>query len=150
MDSIAMIVIIPYLVISGLMAIGLVIALFLKLLERILNWRLHKVTTKIEDGMAPKEKIVYKLKDLVDILGVSVRTLRKYIKRGELRAVKIGRNYLVRPQDLDDFLEANIFTPPKQNSTELLQELIEAIPPKLPDRPKLIAAQKIKSKKGLM
>jgi hypothetical protein len=37
MDSIAMIVIIPYLVISGVMAIGLVIAIFLKLLERILN-----------------------------------------------------------------------------------------------------------------
>jgi hypothetical protein len=37
MDAIAMIVIIPYLVISGVMAIGLVIAFLLKLLERILN-----------------------------------------------------------------------------------------------------------------
>jgi putative molybdopterin biosynthesis protein len=98
--------------------------------------------------MVPNEKIVYKLQELVEILGVSVRTLREYIKRGELRAVKIGRNYLVRPQDLDDFLEANIFTPPKQNSTELLQELLEAVPPKLPDRPKLIAGQKTKLKKS--
>jgi excisionase family DNA binding protein len=97
--------------------------------------------------MAQKEKIVYKLQDLVDILGVSVRTLREYIKRGELRAVKIGRNYLVRPQDLDDFLEANIFIPPKKNSTELLQKLIEAVPPKLPDRTRLKVGQKTKSKK---
>jgi excisionase family DNA binding protein len=97
--------------------------------------------------MARKEKIVYKLQDLVDILGVSVRTLREYIKRGELRAVKIGRNYLVRPQDLDDFLEANIFIPSKKNSAELLQELLEAVPPKLPDRPKLVAGHKTKSKK---
>jgi hypothetical protein len=37
MESIAMIVIIPYLVISGVMAIGLVIAFLLKLLQRILN-----------------------------------------------------------------------------------------------------------------
>ena len=99
--------------------------------------------------MAPEEKILYKLQDLVEILGVSIRTLREYIKRGDLRAVKIGRNYLVRPQDLDDFLEANIFTPPKQNSTELLQKLIEAVPAKLPDRPKLIAGQKARSKKRL-
>jgi hypothetical protein len=37
MESIAMIVIIPYLVISGVMAIGLVLAFLLKLLQRILN-----------------------------------------------------------------------------------------------------------------
>jgi hypothetical protein len=37
MESIAMIVIIPYLVISGVMAIGLIIAFLLKLLERTLD-----------------------------------------------------------------------------------------------------------------
>jgi hypothetical protein len=37
MDEIEMIVITTYLVISGVFAIGLVIALFLKFLERILN-----------------------------------------------------------------------------------------------------------------
>ena len=37
MDAIAMIVITPYLVISGVIAIGLVITLLLKLLERILD-----------------------------------------------------------------------------------------------------------------
>jgi excisionase family DNA binding protein len=105
------------------------------------------VTLIIDGKMAQREKIVYKLQDLVDILGVSVRTLREYIKRGELRAVKIGRNYLIRPQDLDDFLEANVFTPPKKNSTELLQKLIEAVPPKLPDRTRLKVGQKTKSKK---
>jgi hypothetical protein len=46
--------------------------------------------------------------------------------------------------------EANIFTPPKQNSPELLQELLEAVPPKLPDLPKLIAGQKTKSKKDYL
>lgn len=97
--------------------------------------------------MEQKERIVYKLQELVKILGVSVRTLREYIKREELRAVKIGRNYLVRPQDLDDFLEANIVTPPKKSSTELLQELLEAEPSKLPYRPKLITEQKAKPRK---
>jgi hypothetical protein len=37
MESIAMIVIIPYLVISDVMAIGLIIAFLLKLLERTLD-----------------------------------------------------------------------------------------------------------------
>jgi hypothetical protein len=37
MDAVAMIVITSYLVISGVIAIGLVIARLLKLLERILN-----------------------------------------------------------------------------------------------------------------
>jgi hypothetical protein len=32
--------------------------------------------------------------------------------------------------------EANIFTPPKKKSAELLQQLLEAVPPKLPDLPK--------------
>ena len=40
--------------------------------------------------MEQKERIVYKLQELVEILGVSVRTLREYIKREELRAVKTG------------------------------------------------------------
>jgi len=92
--------------------------------------------------MEQKERIVYKLQELVKILGVSLGTLRKYIKRGELRAVKIGRNYLVRPHDLDDFLEANIVTPSKKSSTELLQELIEAESSKLPNRLRLITEQK--------
>jgi excisionase family DNA binding protein len=97
--------------------------------------------------MEQKEKIVYKLQEVAEILGVSVRTLRKYIKRGELRAVKIGRNYLVRPQDLDDFLEVNIVTPLKKSSTELLQELLAAEPSKQPNRPKLIMEQKAKPRK---
>ena len=88
--------------------------------------------------MEQKERIVYKLVELAEILGVSVQTLREYIKRGELRAVKIGRNYLVRPQDLYDFLEANIVIPNQKNSTELLQELLEAVPP---NRPKLISGK---------
>ena len=97
--------------------------------------------------MEQKERIVYKLQELVKILGVSVRTLRKYIKSGELRAVKIGRNYLVRPQDLDDFLEANIVNPSKKNSTELLQELLEAEPSMLPNRPKLLREKNEKLRK---
>jgi excisionase family DNA binding protein len=99
--------------------------------------------------MEQKERIVYKLQELVEILGVSVRTLREYIKRGNLRAVKIGRNYLVRPQDLDDFLEANIVIPNKKHSTELLQELIEAMPPKESNRQKLIASKKQKQRKSI-
>ena len=33
--------------------------------------------------------VVYDLKRLSDLLGISIRTLREYIKRGELKAKKI-------------------------------------------------------------
>lgn len=42
-----------------------------------------------------------KLRDV----GVPVRTLRAGIAKGELTAVRVGREYLVRRKDLDDWLD---------------------------------------------
>jgi excisionase family DNA binding protein len=46
------------------------------------------------------------LPELSEMLGVSVRTLREYIKRGELRASKIGRIYVVKPDHVDEFVSS--------------------------------------------
>ena len=51
------------------------------------------------------EMPVYNLKDLSRRLKVSIRTLREHIKRGELKARKIGRSYHVTESNLMAFLD---------------------------------------------
>ncbi|MBW2489730.1 MAG: helix-turn-helix domain-containing protein [Deltaproteobacteria bacterium] len=51
------------------------------------------------------EKSVYDLKDLSKILKISIRTLRVYIKSGNLKAKKIGKAYYVTEPNLMAFLE---------------------------------------------
>ena len=52
------------------------------------------------------ETHVYDLKSLSDKLNISIRTLREYIKRGELKAKKIGKAYYVTEPNLMAFLES--------------------------------------------
>ncbi len=52
---------------------------------------------------AQKEKDFYSLKEVADILGVSVRSLYRYIDDEKLRAVKVGY-WRVYKEDLDRFL----------------------------------------------
>ena len=47
---------------------------------------------------------MYDLKDLQKILGVSYRTLLKYVGSGELKARKIGREWKVTQANLDAFI----------------------------------------------
>ncbi|TET68673.1 MAG: DNA-binding protein, partial [Dehalococcoidia bacterium] len=41
------------------------------------------------------------------ILQVHVLTIYSYIRRGQLDAVRLGRNYRVTPKDLSRFIESN-------------------------------------------
>jgi excisionase family DNA binding protein len=52
------------------------------------------------------ETPIYTLEDLEKKLKIGVRTLREYIKRGELEASKIGRAYYVTEPKLMAFIEA--------------------------------------------
>ena len=49
---------------------------------------------------------IYTLEDLQEKLKVNVRTLRKYVKRGELKASKIGKAYYVTERNLLSFIES--------------------------------------------
>jgi excisionase family DNA binding protein len=55
-------------------------------------------------------------------LRVSTMTIYRLIRRGELPAVRVGRNYRVRASALDDYLRAQVVDP----STVDLAELAEA------------------------
>ena len=52
------------------------------------------------------ETPIYDLKDLEWKLKISTRTLREYIKKGDLEASKIGRSYYVTEPKLMAFIEA--------------------------------------------
>ncbi len=51
------------------------------------------------------ETPVYNLKDLSKKLKISIRTLREYVKKGDLKAKKIGKAYYVTEPNLLAFLE---------------------------------------------
>ena len=44
------------------------------------------------------------LTEVAGRLGVSVETVRRLIKRGNLKAVKVGNQLRVREADLDDYI----------------------------------------------
>ena len=50
-------------------------------------------------------KTVYILEDLEKVLKVGRRTIREYVKSGELRAIKVGKRYLVTERQLTQFLD---------------------------------------------
>lgn len=49
---------------------------------------------------------MYTLKEVEDILKVSQRSLYRYIKSGQLKAVKFGKAWRVSREDLEAFLKA--------------------------------------------
>lgn len=48
-----------------------------------------------------KEKEFVSTGELAEILGISRIAVFKRIKRGEIKAVKVGRNFVIKKSDLD-------------------------------------------------
>ena len=55
--------------------------------------------------MIQNETLIYNLEALSEKLNIGIRTLREYIKRGDLKAKKIGKAYYVTEPNLMAFLE---------------------------------------------
>ena len=49
--------------------------------------------------------------EVADQLRVSTMTIYRLIRRGELAAVRVGRNYRVRIEDLERYLGAQVVDP---------------------------------------
>lgn len=49
----------------------------------------------------------YTVSEVQDILKVSVRTIRAYISTGKLKASKVGRSYVIKREDLEQFIKDN-------------------------------------------
>ena len=48
---------------------------------------------------------LYTIDEIADILKVTQRTIYNYIKSGSLKAIKIGKYWRIRHEDLDHFLK---------------------------------------------
>ena len=52
---------------------------------------------------------VYTTEDALEILKVSQRTLYRYIKAGQIKAIKLGREYRITEEALREFLERGTY-----------------------------------------
>ena len=53
----------------------------------------------------------YTVKELARVMSLSPDRLKEYIKRGELRAYKLGRSYRITPEAFEEFMKANTTMP---------------------------------------
>lgn len=51
------------------------------------------------------EGVLLTTKDVAARLGVSIKTVQSYIQRGQLPAEKLGRDYVIREEDINNFKE---------------------------------------------
>ncbi|QXU78859.1 helix-turn-helix domain-containing protein [Staphylococcus epidermidis] len=47
----------------------------------------------------------YTVNEVAQLLDMNIRTVRKYIKIGEIKASKIGRKYIITSDNVKKFLE---------------------------------------------
>ncbi len=52
-----------------------------------------------------EHRLALGLKEAAEAIGLSHWQLRKYIREGKLRAVRLGRRVLVEPQELERLIE---------------------------------------------
>ena len=52
-----------------------------------------------------EKPVVYTVKEVADILKVSTRTVKRMIKRGDIKAVKLGGTVRIRREALEEALE---------------------------------------------
>ncbi|WP_181708602.1 helix-turn-helix domain-containing protein [Chthonobacter rhizosphaerae] len=55
-------------------------------------------------AVALQPSSLLKLADAADVLGVSIRTIRRLYEAGELPVVRVGRQIRVSPSDLNRFI----------------------------------------------
>jgi excisionase family DNA binding protein len=60
------------------------------------------------------ENAFYTLPELKDYLKIAIPSIRAWIRKGKLRASKIGRNYIVSGRDLAEFLRNGYDTRKKE------------------------------------
>lgn len=55
----------------------------------------------------PKQLEVYTADDIAQLLDLSIDTVRTYIKRGDLKASKVGRKYIITNDNYKAFIKAH-------------------------------------------
>ena len=60
-----------------------------------------------EASMRDTTPEIYTINDLMEILSVTRRTLLEYIKNSKIKAFKMGNEWRVTKQSLEDFIDRN-------------------------------------------
>jgi excisionase family DNA binding protein len=56
------------------------------------------------------------VKDVADLLKIGEATVRRWIRNAELRAIDLGREWRIAPDDLDRFLKRHATFPDSETS----------------------------------
>ncbi len=67
--------------------------------------RRERAEAMTEAGHVPAGENLLTLKEAAEVLRLSTRTVREYVKRGEIRGKIIGKRWRFRRADLDAFFE---------------------------------------------
>lgn len=51
-------------------------------------------------------KDFYNLQEIAELLNMNLQTIRKYVRAGELKASKIGKQYIVTKENLKAFIDS--------------------------------------------
>jgi len=51
------------------------------------------------------DKLTYSTKECASVLGLSVETVRRWIRTGKLKTISFGSKHLIRKETLDNFLK---------------------------------------------
>jgi len=83
---------------------------------------MNEEITKRPNHRPPKEKAIdpqnldrsfYTIYEVAELLGLHDHTIRRMIKSGELPAKKYGQQWRIRVEDLIQFTDPTICTPPR-------------------------------------
>lgn len=75
--------------------------------ERLVNIRDNGKARRVDPPAKPSQPRMkfYNVKDLQEVLGLSERTIFRFIENDELRGVKIGREWRFTQADIDAFID---------------------------------------------
>jgi excisionase family DNA binding protein len=58
-----------------------------------------------------QQRLLYSVEDVAELLGLHVKTVRGYVRDGRLKAVRIGRQYRIAAEDLEEFTGQAVAAP---------------------------------------
>jgi len=64
------------------------------------------------------------IEDVAGLLGLHVKTVRRYVREGRLKARRIGKQYRITDADLDAFTGGSLVSPPAARTRHVLASTI--------------------------
>ncbi|MBO0868600.1 MAG: helix-turn-helix domain-containing protein [Micromonosporaceae bacterium] len=69
----------------------------------------------------------YSVGQVAELLGLHVKTVRGYVRDGRLKAVRIGKQYRIRPEDLEAFTGQPVEPPARETARRLRRVEVSSV-----------------------